>query len=233
MTELTSIDYHRLDDLDLAQRVADRDVEAVKLVTERNNQRLFRAAWSILRNRAEAEDAVQSAYLRAFAGIGSFAGRSSLSTWLTRIVINEALGRERSARRRRAHLQHQAISFIDDYRDKLMRGSLGGASPDGELARAQLRDLLERAIGQLPAEFRLVFVMREIEGMSVEEAAEALDVVPATIKTRHLRARRRLQAALAPEVKAALTGDFPFAGASCEAMTDLVVRRFCQADPSL
>ena len=92
-------DYETLSDLDLTGLMAARDPAAVRLITQRNNQRLFRTAWSILKNRAEAEDAVQSAYLHACAAIGDFEGRSSLSTWLTRIVVNEALGRARAARR--------------------------------------------------------------------------------------------------------------------------------------
>ncbi len=232
MNVLKKIDYGSLDDEALASLIADRDPGAVRLVTQRNNQRLFRAAWSILGNRAEAEDAVQSAYLRAFAAIASFEGRSTLSTWLTRIVINEALGRARAARRRRAHVDDGSVAFLDDYREKLMRGSSSGTAPDAEFARAQLRSLLEQAIGALPPDFRLVFVMREIEGLSVDETAQSLGLVPATVKTRHLRARRRLQQSLAPDVKSALAGAFPFAGADCVAITEAVVSRFCgDAEP--
>ena len=232
MNVLKKIDYGSLDDEALASLIADRDPGAVRLVTQRNNQRLFRAAWSILGNRAEAEDAVQSAYLRAFAAIASFEGRSTLSTWLTRIVINEALGRARAARRRRAHVDDGSVAFLDGYREKLMRGSSSGTAPDAEFARAQLRSLLEQAIGALPPDFRLVFVMREIEGLSVDETAQSLGLVPATVKTRHLRARRRLQQSLAPDVKSALAGAFPFAGADCVAITEAVVSRFCgDAEP--
>ena len=232
MNVLKKIDYGSLDDEALASLIADRDPGAVRLVTQRNNQRLFRAAWSILGNRAEAEDAVQSAYLRAFAAIASFEGRSTLSTWLTRIVINEAFGRARAARRRRAHVDDGSVAFLDDYREKLMRGSSSGTAPDAEFARAQLRSLLEQAIGALPPDFRLVFVMREIEGLSVDETAQSLGLVPATVKTRHLRARRRLQQSLAPDVKSALAGAFPFAGADCVAITEAVVSRFCgDAEP--
>ena len=232
MNVLKKIDYGSLDDEALASLIADRDPGAVRLVTQRNNQRLFRAAWSILGNRAEAEDAVQSAYLRAFAAIASFEGRSTLSTWLTRIVINEALGRARAARRRRAHVDDGSVAFLDDYREKLMRGSSSGTAPDAEFARAQLRSLLEQAIGALPPDFRLVFVMREIEGLSVDETAQSLGLVPATVKTRHLRARRRLQQSLAPDVKSARAGAFPFAGADCVAITEAVVSRFCgDAEP--
>ncbi|MGZ8360929.1 MAG: RNA polymerase sigma factor [Allosphingosinicella sp.] len=215
-----------LDDLALARLIAARDPAAVRLVTRRHNQRLFRAAWSILRDRAEAEDTVQSAYLRAFAGIGRFEGRASLATWLTRIAINEALMRQRSARRRQAQLDPAVIS-LDAYREKLMQGSTTGASPDAELARAQLRHLIEQAIAGLPTEFRTVFVLREIEGLDVAETAEALGLLPATVKTRLLRARRRLQEALAPDVKSALTGAFPFAGADCAAITERVVALYC------
>jgi RNA polymerase sigma-70 factor (ECF subfamily) len=219
-------DYAELPDGVLAARIAARDPEAVRVVTGRNNQRLFRAAWSIVRDHAEAEDVVQSTYLRAFAAIGSFEGRSSLSTWLTRIAINEALGRKRAARRRRARLEADSITDLGDYRDRLMRGSMQDP-PDAELGRAQVRALLERAIEQLPQSFRTVFVLREIEGLSVEEAAAALDIVPATVKTRHFRARRRLQEALAPELKSALSGSFPFAGADCAALTSRVLAAWC------
>jgi RNA polymerase sigma-70 factor, ECF subfamily len=221
-------DYQRLSDRELAVLVAARDPGAVRLVTERNNQRLFRAAWSILRNRTEAEDAVQSAYLRAFAAIETFEARSSLSTWLTRIVINEALGRQRSARRRRKALDQNSVVDLDRYREKLMRGSIDETLPDGALARQQIRHMLEGAIGRLAPNFRLVFVLREVEGLSVEEAAETLGIPPATVKTRHLRARRRLEEELAPELKSALAGTFPFAGADCAATTERVLKAFCR-----
>src|SRR5215213_6757421 len=209
MTAAASLDYETLDDLALARRLGARDPAAVRLITERNNQRLFRTAWSILKSRSEAEEAVQSAYLRAFAAAAAFEGRSSLSTWLTRIVINEALGRKRAAKRRLAHLDGGSVAVLDEYREKLMRGSTT-TLPDGSLAREQIRRLLEEAIGRLPEPFRLVFVLRDVEGMSVEEAAETLGIAPATVKTRHFRARRRLQEDLAPELGAALTGTFPF-----------------------
>jgi RNA polymerase sigma-70 factor (ECF subfamily) len=222
MTAAAGLDYEKLDDLALARRLGARDPAAVRLITARNNQLLFRTAWSILKSRSEAEDAVQSAYLRAFAAAGDFEGRSSLSTWLTRIVINEALGRKRAVRRRLANLDGGSVTVLEEYREKLMRGS-ATAAPDTSLARDEIRRMLEQAIGRLPEGFRLVFVLREIEGLSVEEAAEALGIAAATVKTRHFRARRRLQEELAPELKSALAGTFPFAGADCEAMTERIL----------
>ena len=210
------------DDAELARRCARRDPAALRLVVTANNQRLFRAAWSILKDRGEAEEAVQSAYLKAFSKIGEFEGRSALSTWLTRITINEALGRLRSIRRRLKQLEDQGVSVLETYRETLMRGSQA-APPDARLAREQLRQLLEHAVAGLPDAFRSVFVLREIEGLNVEETAEALDLPPATVKTRLLRARRRLREALAPEVHSAMVGVFPFAGADCEAMTERVL----------
>lgn len=215
-------DYGALGDLDLAGRCAARDPVAVRYVITSNNQRLFRTAWSILGVKADAEDALQAAYLLAFAKISTFAGRSTLSTWLTRIVANEALGRRRSEQKRRQQLAQQGIAVIDSYREKLMRGS-DPELADATVARDQLRQLLEDAIAKLPDDFRSVFVLREIEGLSSAAVAEILALPEATVKTRLFRGRRLLQRALAPDVASALTGTFPFAGADCANLTEQVL----------
>jgi RNA polymerase sigma-70 factor, ECF subfamily len=124
-----ALDYERASDVELCRLVARRDPHAVRLITSRNNQRLHRAAWSVLKNRAEAEDAVQDGYLKAFARIGEFAGASSLSTWLTRIVINEALERRRTAERRQVLLREHSIANLDTYREHLMQESEPPQSP--------------------------------------------------------------------------------------------------------
>jgi RNA polymerase sigma-70 factor (ECF subfamily) len=222
MTAQPRLDYAALADAELAGLCARRDRDAVRHVVTANNQRLFRAAWSILKDRGEAEDALQAAYVSAFSSMDRFEGRSSLTTWLTRIVINEALGRLRTTRRRQAQLEKEGVAVLDSYRENLMRGS-EPAAPDALVAREQLRRLLERAVGGLPHAFRTVFVLRDIEGLTVEETAEALGIPAATVKTRLLRARRRLQEALAPDVHEALSGTFPFAGADCAALTERVL----------
>ena len=196
-------------DLELAADIARRDPGAMRLVMRRNDQRLFRAAWRILKNREDAEDAVQSAYLKAFAAIKGFAGRSSLSTWLTRIVTNDALAQARSIRRRRAMLEESEVPVLDDYRDMLMRGSIS-VSPERAVARGQIRLMIDDAINALPAPFRAVFVLRQSEELDVGEVAETLGIPAATVKTRHLRARRRLQRVLGLGLKGALSGKFPF-----------------------
>jgi RNA polymerase sigma-70 factor (ECF subfamily) len=165
---------------------------------------------------------VQSAYLQAFAKIGSFEGRSALSTWLTRIAVNEALGRRRTEERRRRQLEQEGVALLDDYRDALMRGS-DADQPDVTVAREQIRKLLEQAVAQLPDPFRTVFVLREVEGLTSEETAEILDVPVATVKTRLFRSRRRLQETLAPEVATVLSGAFPFAGSDCAALAERVL----------
>ena len=224
MTALPKLDYASMGDGELARLCAGRDPAAVRHVLTANNQRLFRAAWSILKDRFEAEEAVQSAYVAAFSAMDRFEGRSSLSTWLTRIVINEALGRVRSERRRRVRLESDGVPVLETYREKLMAGS-ENPPPDAAVAREQLRRRLEHAIAGLPDTFRTVFVLREIEGLSVEDTAEALGIPEATVKTRLLRARRKLQEALAPEVHGALNGTFPFAGADCAALTERVMAK--------
>lgn len=201
--------------MELAADIARLDAGAVRLVMQRNDRRLFRAAWRILKSREDAEDAVQSAYLKAFAAIGSFAGRSSLSTWLVRIVTNDALAHARSIRRRRSAVEADEVLILDDYRDMLMRGSVS-ESPDSAVARGQIRQLLDDAISRLPAPFRAVFVLRQIEELDVGEVAETLGIPAATVKTRHLRARRRLQHMLGPGLRSALTGTFPFDRAARE-----------------
>lgn len=222
MTALPEIALGSLGDLELARLCAARHPVALRHVISANNQRLFRAAWSITRDRTDSEDVVQSAYLKAFDRIGEFEGRSALSTWLTRIVINEALGKMRSNRRRHARFEAEGVAVMDSYRDMLMRGS-DPPAPDARFAREQLRQLLEHAVAGLPDAFRTVFVLRDIEGLSVEETALALDLVPATVKTRLMRARRKLREALAPDVQSAMVGTFPFAGADCEALTARVL----------
>ena len=218
------IDFAALGDLELGRRCAARDGDAIRFVIAANNQRLFRAAWSILKNPSEAEEAVQAAYLSAFDRIATFEGRSALSTWLTRIVINEALGRRRAEERRRRQLDQEGVAVLDDYRETLMRGS-AVEGPDVTVAREQICRLLEQAVADLPESFRSVFVLREIEGLSGEETAEVLDLPVATVKTRLYRSRQRLQEMLAPELKTTLSGTFPFAGSACAAMADRVLAK--------
>lgn len=207
--------YAHLDEAELVALFRARDAGAVRYVATCNNQRLFRAAWAVLRDSAEAEDAVQSAYLKAFAAIDTFEGRSKLSTWLTRIVINEARMRRRSARRRAASLGH-AMPPGTDIGEEV---DAAYQTPEQHVANLQLRKALEQALGSLPQIYRTVFILREIEGMTVEETAAALDILPATVKTRLFRARHMLQARLTSLDRTALKGVLAFGGKICAALT--------------
>jgi RNA polymerase sigma-70 factor (ECF subfamily) len=225
MSAATLASYAGLTDLALARRVIARDAGAARHLLTLNNQRLFRTAWSILLDRSEAEDVVQDAYVKAFAALPTFRGDSSLSTWLTRIVVNEALERKRRAGRRQRQLESQGVAFIEGYREALMRGSGSAQSPEQSLMRAELAKLIEAAIGRLPEVFRPAFVLREIEGLSVAETAAALRINEATVRTRLFRAKQKLQAELEPHVTGVRVATLPFAGLDCQALTERVMAR--------
>lgn len=231
MNGQSQMDYGSLSDKALARLFAMRDPVAVRIITSANNQRLFRLAWCVLKDRSEAEDVVQSTYLRAFTAIASFEGRSTLTTWLTRIAINEAIERRRSTVRHKELLDANSVTVLQTYRNKPMQGSVYNRNPEDEAARGQLRKILEEAISRLPERFRMVFVLREVEQLSVAEVSESLGIPAATVKTRCLRARRMLQEKLSPEIQSALAGAFPFAGADCETLTENVLRALESAVP--
>lgn len=203
-------------EMQLVGRALAREGGAFSTIVKMHNQRLYRIARSVVRNDSEAEDIVQEAYVRAFAHLGDFRGESSLATWLSRIVINEALGRLRKTRRTVAmpqSLQAEIIKFplSDD--------------PERTMAQRQILELVERATDRLPDVYRTVFVARVIEGLSIEETAELLDVRPETVKTRLHRARVLVRKALADQIGPVLLDAFPFAGRRCERLTAAVMQR--------
>jgi RNA polymerase sigma-70 factor (ECF subfamily) len=214
-----------LDDAELARRIGARDERAFETVMRAHNSMLYRLARSILRDDADAEDAVQDAYLSAYRNIASFRGGAKLSTWLARIVINEAYGRLRKQKQRGvvvpfdvgAHEQArtQEDTMADDRAEQ----------PDAAAMRAELRRLLERRIDALPEQFRTAFVLREVEEMSVEDAAECLEVPPATVRSRAFRARALLRESLSREIDTATVDAFGFAGARCDRIVANVLAR--------
>lgn len=209
---------------ELVRRAVRKDEAAVRAIILANNRRLYRIARSIVRDDGEAEDVLQEAYLRAFSVLVEFRGESSLATWLTRIVFNEALQRlRRRAKSPVVQLEQQRAPAAQIIPFPLSSNQ----SPDPERAMAQreICHLLERAIDELPDEFRTVLVARVFEDMSIEETADLLDLRPETVKTRLHRARRLLKAALADHIGPLFSDVFPFAGKRCERMTDTVVKR--------
>lgn len=214
-----------ISDAELARRIGRGDAGAFEALMRRHNRRLYRVARAILNDDGDAEDALQEAYLSAYQRIGTFQGKSTLSTWLTRIVVNAALQRLRTSKR-----HHVVVPLIGAERDEendIMTTSDGTKpeTPERAAMRAEMRRLLEREIDNLPVAFRTVLIMREVEEMSVEEAAECLDVPAATVRTRLFRAKAQLREALAREVGLATEGVYGFAGARCDRIVAWVLAR--------
>jgi len=218
----------KLDDLDdeaLVDLARKGDGAAVRLIMQRHNRRLYRAARGVLHDDAEAEDVVQEAYIRAFTHLGDFRGEAQLSTWLTRIALNEALGR---LRRRRITVGLKDIDAINDQgevRVIYLPSARQDSDPEAAATRAEVRRLLEHAVDQLPDHFRVVFMLRDIEEMSVEETASHLGLRPETVKTRLHRARRLLRQSLDRTLSSAVNEVFPCAGARCARITKGVLER--------
>jgi RNA polymerase sigma-70 factor (ECF subfamily) len=214
-----------LGDEDLVRMARARDEAAVRAITKRYNRRLFRIARSILRNDAEAEDVVQETYVRAFTGLDMFRGDAAFGTWITRIAMNEALGR---LRKRRPTVDWETYGTNRNEAEIInFPISAAGSDPEKAMAQSEIRLVLEHAIDELPDAFRSVFVARIVEGMSVDETADLFGLQPETVKTRLHRARVLLRAELDKQLGPALTSSFPFDGWRCERMTETVVERIC------
>lgn len=215
-----------LTDVELAARIAQRDQQAFAVLMRRHNQRLFRTARSILHNDAEAEDAVQETYLHAWSSIEHFRGDPKMSTWLTRIAVNEALGRVRkTARRDQITHMHDNVEDISDASEADMVKAPLRESPETHAMRGQARAMLESAIDSLPEQFRVVFVMRAVEEMSGEEVALCLDIPEATVRSRFFRARGQLRGALLHHVDSAFADVFSFDGVRCDRIVANVLER--------
>lgn len=215
----------QLSDRELAERIAAGDMGALRLLTRRNNQPLFRAARAILRDDAEAEDAVQEGYLQAYGAMGTFRGEARLSTWLMRIIVNEALGRARRNKRSAEIITLDSTFAEGTPAAEATMSDNPDNQPERLAARAETRRLIEARIDALPDSFRAVFVLRAVEEMSVEEVAVALAIPEATVRTRFFRARALLREALSREMDHALEEAFAFAGERCNRITERVVAR--------
>lgn len=212
------------DDAELLALLRQGQAAAYEQLMRRYNRLLFRAARGIVEDDADAQDAVQETYLRAFLSLGTFRGESSLATWLVRIAINQSLGQQRKRGR--------LVPWHDDpageeapMGDQQAMGDGGeGLSAEAEASRNQLRRSLEQAIDLLPPIYRCVFIFRAVQGLSVEDCAEALQVSGDVVKTRYLRARAMLRDRLAG-TEAALAGLHDFQGRRCDEVVAHVLAR--------
>jgi RNA polymerase sigma-70 factor (ECF subfamily) len=217
-------DSPQSDEAELLARARRQDEAAIRTLIRHHNRRLYRLARSILRNDSEAEDVVQEVYVRTFLNLAAFRGESAFGTWLSRIVINEALGR---LRRRPpvpewSNIEDRQPAFGQVVPFPLVHEQ---SDPERTMAQREIRSMLEQAIDDLPAAFRTVLIARVIEEMSIEETAALLDLRPETVKTRLHRARKLLHRALERQIGPVLTEAFPFEGHRCAQIADAVVRR--------
>jgi RNA polymerase sigma-70 factor (ECF subfamily) len=228
---LHSVAGSLLSDSELAQRVGAGDPAAFTVLMRRYNQALYRAARSILKDDAEAEDAVQEAYMQAYRSIGGFRGDAKLSTWLMRIAVNEAIARTRKRTRRAEVIRLEGDLRPDSEAPEATMDQATPEQPEQGAQRAETRRLLEKRIDALPDAFRAVFVLRALEEMSVEETAVALGIAEATVRSRFFRARSLLREALAREIDTALEDAFSFAGERCDRIVAGVLARLHKQSP--
>jgi RNA polymerase sigma-70 factor, ECF subfamily len=203
-------------DAELLELARQGHTDAFSALIRRHDRYLYRVARSVLQDDDEAEDVVQQTYLQAYLNVVDFRGEANLRTWLTRIALNDALQRRRQ---RRATVE---LSELDTGREHIrsdtLLSPLTNSTPEHATARSQIREVLERAIDDLPPAFRTVFIMRDVEEASVDETANVLGIKPETVRTRLHRARHMLRDRLGEQFAAVLNDVFPFERPRCDAL---------------
>jgi RNA polymerase sigma-70 factor (ECF subfamily) len=206
-------DARTLTDEEVVERVCNGERALYELLMRRHNQRIYRAARAIVRDPAEAEDVMQDAYVRAYENLATFAGRATFATWLTKIAVHEALARVRRRGR-----------FVDA-EDTMPTLASDAPGPEQRASERELGAALEDAIDTLPDQFRAVFVLRDVEGLSTAETAECLGIHEETAKTRLHRARTILRARLLSRAQEVLPGTFSFGESRCDRVVAAVLSR--------
>src|SRR5206468_5866428 len=181
------------------------DVSAFEQLIRRYDRNIFRIAQHITQNREDAEDVVQDAFLKAFENLEQFQGNSKFYTWLVRIAVNESLMKLRRRRTDRTVSLDEEVKTEDDSLPREVAD--WSPNPEQQYSQAELRDILTRTIQGLPPGFRMVFVLRDVEGLSTEETAEALDLSIPAVKSRLLRARLQLRERLSRYFQKRVSGD--------------------------
>ena len=203
-------------DKEVISRVLAGEMNLYAILVRRYNQRLYRVAISIINDEAEAEDAMQVAYIKAFENLKKFEYKSAFSTWLIRILINECLLRTKN--------RNRSLSMNDDMIEiELHRRAVENAqTPLASVVNAELKGVLEKAICQLPEKYKTVFVMRELENMSVAETQECLNISEVNVKVRLNRAKAILRNSITSLYKKEDLLDFHLK--RCNRMTENVMR---------
>jgi RNA polymerase sigma-70 factor (ECF subfamily) len=203
-------------DEEIVESILQGETGLYEIIMRRYNQRLYRIARSIVQQDTEAEDVMQDTYVRAYQNLKQFAGRSRFSAWLTRIAVNEALGRRKYSQR------HLEIEGMPAEKQEALLTS-GSASPEHQAATRELGTLLEDAILSLPDAYRPVLMMRDVEEMSTVETATALDLSEENVKVRLHRARAMLRRELYARAGSGYASAFPFLGNRCNAIVNRVL----------
>jgi RNA polymerase sigma-70 factor (ECF subfamily) len=207
-------------DEDVVKRVLAGETALYEILMRRYNQRLYRVARSILRNDVDAEDVMQEAYVRAYQHLNQFAVEAKFSTWLTKIAVYEALGRLRRQGR-----TENLDSVLDSDRHVMARMTSDTRDPERQAYDHELRVVLEGAVDSLPEIYRMVFVLRSVEGLSVAETAGCLDIGAEAVKTRLHRARSLLRKDLQERASLVTAQTFPFHLSRCDRVVEAVFRR--------
>ena len=223
MPEVDAIPASGMTDAQLIAEVCAGDTRRFEELMRRYNQRVYRVARAIVKDEAEAEDVMQQAYLNAFTHLRQFADRARFSTWLTRIVIHEALGRRRKAR--------PADQIVNESEGEAMsQVEATGPSPERQAYASELKRLVEQSVDALPDTYRAVFMLRDVEGLSTSETAEGLDLGEEAVKTRLHRARAILRRELFARAGATTAAAFTFGLSRCDS---IVQRVFAKIDAGL
>jgi len=225
MSSMPLLSEPLVDDAELARRIAGGDQAAFAVLMRRNNGGLYRAARAILGNAADAEEVLQEAYLAAYRHMADYRADAKLSTWLTRIVVNQALGRRRSQRRSGVVVPINPRHADDHAAEESAEVGDLSDSPEHSAVRAEVRALLERTIETLPVAFRTVFILREVDELSGAETAQCLSITEATVRSRLFRARSLLRESLSRELDMASADVFQFGGEHCNRIVTAVLAR--------
>lgn len=215
-------------DEEIVDRVKRGDTALYEIIMRRYNQRLYRVARGILRNDAEAEDVIQDAYVRAYQHLDQFAARAPFSTWLTRIAVHEALSRLRMRNRSQSLDEWDWDGVHGPDGEGIRNMASTSADPEQAASRAELGQLLEEAVLDLPAQYRAVVMLRDVEELSTSETASALHLSEENVKVRLHRGRARMRGWLFSRVGAKAKEAFPFMGDRCDRTVQAVLARLAE-----
>lgn len=210
MDPILAKQQRELDDTEVIARVLGGETALYEIIMRRYNERLYRVARAILHDDGEAEDVMQDTYVRAYKSLAQFQGRSAFATWLTRIAVNEAL------QRRKQRMRTEPIDFQNGAEDHIMELAALGDSPEQNYGRREITGILEHAIAALPEQYRVVYMLREVEEMSTEETAEALELSEENVRIRLHRARGLLKKYLVEKAGLAARHAYPFHLSRCD-----------------